>query len=62
MENKTGKSRTKEELDAVRAAYADYVPVKEIAVQQQRSYMAIVSCLQRLGLMDELGNRIEVAA
>jgi len=32
--------------------------VVEIAQRLGRSYMAIVSRLQRLGLMDRLGNRI----
>jgi hypothetical protein len=58
MENRTGQPWTVEELEAVSTAYAAHVLVKEIAEQQGRSFMAIVSRLRRLGLMDELGNRI----
>jgi hypothetical protein len=60
MENRTGKCWTAEELEAVRTAYIANTPVEQIAKEQRRSYMAIVSRLQRLGLMDQLGNRKEV--
>jgi hypothetical protein len=58
MENRTGKTWATEELRAVRDSYIALVPVEQIAAQQGRSYMAIVSRLQRLGLMDQLGNRV----
>jgi Mn-dependent DtxR family transcriptional regulator len=58
MENNTGKTWTAEELQSVRMLYTQNVPVVEIAQRLGRSYMAIVSRLQRLGLMDRLGNRI----
>jgi hypothetical protein len=52
VEKNQGKSWTPEELQAVRTLYIQRVPVAEIARQMGRSYMAIVSRLQRLGLMD----------
>lgn len=57
--NNTGKNWTPEELQGVRSLYTQRVPVAEIARQMGRSYMAIVSRLQRLELMDQLGNRVE---
>jgi uncharacterized membrane protein YebE (DUF533 family) len=60
-QNRTGQPWTVEELETVCAAYVAHRPVPEIAKQMGRSYMAIVSRLRRLGLMDDLGNRIEKA-
>jgi hypothetical protein len=57
IENRTGKNWTVEELEAVSAEYIAHVPVAEIAKHHGRSYMAIVTRLQRLGLMKD-GKRI----
>lgn len=59
MENRNGQSWTVEELEQVRTAYIAHVPVPDIAKKMGRSYMAIVSRLRRMGLMDDLGRRIE---
>lgn len=58
MTNRTGHNWTIEELEAVSRAYAAHTPVPEIAKSQGRTYMAIISRLRRMGLMDELGNRV----
>ena len=60
MEDRKGQSWTVEELEAVSAAYVAHTPVPEIAKKMGRSYMAIVSRLRRMGLMDDLGRRVEV--
>ncbi len=57
IENRVGKNWTVDELESVSAEYIASMPVIEIAKQHGRSYMAIVTRLQRLGLMKD-GKRV----